>query len=100
MAFLGRRRYQNFADAHEAARFAAFLAGQSDQFQAQNGAATFSFQLVFRPADYSNYLQAAAESPADYRRRREALLDHLLARFAEDFADFALIQFARFGATI
>lgn len=38
---------------------------------------------------YAQKLQEIAESPADQQRRKNQLLDHLLARFGESFAGFA-----------
>lgn len=38
-------------------------------------------------------LQALAESPSEWRDRRNRFLDHLLSRFGESFADYALMLY-------
>ncbi len=40
-----------------------------------------------------DYTQALAEDPTTYRERRNRFLDHLLARFAESFTDYALLNY-------
>ncbi|MEO0407815.1 MAG: hypothetical protein AAF289_10735, partial [Cyanobacteria bacterium P01_A01_bin.135] len=47
-------------------------------------------------AKASGYLTAIEENRADYRDRRSRLLDHLLARFAESFADYVLLNYRLF----
>lgn len=43
--------------------------------------------------DYSSYLDFVTESSSGYLERRNRILDHLLARFAESFTDYALLMF-------
>ncbi|WP_017326306.1 hypothetical protein [Synechococcus sp. PCC 7336] len=45
------------------------------------------------PLDYSAVLDAIAEDPATYVDRRNRFLDHLLARFAETFTDYVLLNY-------
>lgn len=45
--------------------------------------------LLTDPLNYPENLQRIAESQALFLRRRNAFLDHLLARFAENFTDYA-----------
>ncbi len=52
----------------------------------------FSFQVAAVQYDYWDYLQTLTESKANYEERRNQFLDHLLARFAETFTDFALLS--------
>lgn len=46
----------------------------------------------------ASYLSAIAEDPATYRNRRSRFLDHLLARFAESFTDYVLLNYRLFEA--
>ena len=42
------------------------------------------------------YLDAIAEDPKTYRDRRSRFLDHILARFAESFTDYTLLNYQLF----
>ncbi len=53
----------------------------------------YTFEIFYNPRDYDSTLAELAESPAEARLRRTRFLDHLLARFAEDFSEYALLQF-------
>ncbi|MCX7099064.1 MAG: hypothetical protein NTV43_14275 [Methylococcales bacterium] len=95
------QRYKNQDEAREAANFAAFLASRPEYYARRlqqinlNGSQIeYQFNLVFDPAAYSAYLQFLFENEALYLQRREAFLDHLLARFATQFTDYALLRFS------
>jgi hypothetical protein len=45
------------------------------------------------PIDYTAYLDFIAEDPQTYEARRHQFLDHLLARFAETFTDYVLLNY-------
>ena len=45
------------------------------------------------PIDYPPYLQHISESEEAYLTRRNRFLDHLLARFSEDFTDYVLLMY-------
>lgn len=45
------------------------------------------------PEDYPSYLRYIVESLETYQDRRSRFLDHLLARFAESFADYVLLSY-------
>lgn len=53
----------------------------------------YSFSLDFNLAGYAKYLQLIIEDKKLYRKRRQGFLDHLLARFAEKFTDYAMLSF-------
>ncbi len=53
----------------------------------------YTFELFYNPRNYNSILTDLAESPGEARSRRSRFLDHLLARFAEDFSEYALLQF-------
>jgi uncharacterized protein YegP (UPF0339 family) len=51
----------------------------------------FSFDINLSLDSYAKYLQLIIENETLYMARRQGFLDHLLARFAETFTDFALL---------
>ena len=61
------------------------------------GSFTFAIQLSF--PTYSEYLQKITEGKTQYLTRRDAFLNHLLSRFAEQFTDFALLSYKILGKT-
>lgn len=94
------RRYRSREEAREAANFTAFLAGRTEYYvrRAQAGGSQgehieYQFDLAHDPAAYSAYLRFLVEDPKLYLERREAFLDHLLARFAAQFTDYAMLRF-------
>lgn len=94
------RRYDNQDEAREAANLTAFLASRPESYASQirqgepNGSRLeYFYDVIYKPTAYSNYLQFLVENPELYLKRREAFLDHLLARFATQFTDYALLQF-------
>ncbi|WP_316808840.1 hypothetical protein [Pedobacter agri] len=44
-------------------------------------------------SDYATKLQAITESKGEFEERKNRFLDHLLARFCEQFSDYALIAY-------
>lgn len=49
--------------------------------------------LYVNPAGHAARLQAMVESEDTYLQRRNRVLNHLMARFAESFADYAMIEY-------
>ncbi|MDX2070792.1 MAG: hypothetical protein SFV55_20350 [Haliscomenobacter sp.] len=91
-------RYRNAMEAQEAANFAGFLATMPDYYQKSihnndQNTLDYQFDLVYNPVAYADYLQHLLENEQLYAQRREAFLDHLLARFASQFTDYALLRF-------
>lgn len=104
MLFVSYRRYDNPDEAREAANLTAFLASRPESYARRikqvepNGSRLeYLYDVTYKPTVYSDYLQFLLENPELYLTRREALLDHLLARFATQFTDYALL---RFGAAV
>lgn len=52
----------------------------------------YSFRVATMQYDYWDYLQMLTENETRYTGRRNQFLDHLLARFAETFTDYALLS--------
>lgn len=95
-------RYRSQEEAREAANLAVFLASQSKAYatrelptEAASATGGYQFDLVYDPVAYAAYLQFLVENEDLYLQRREAFLDHLLARFSAQFTDYALLQFER-----
>ncbi|MEM7655351.1 MAG: hypothetical protein AAF399_04420, partial [Bacteroidota bacterium] len=51
------------------------------------------------PIDYPAFLQFITENESQYLNRRNRFLDHLLARFSEDFTDYVLLMYQLKGKT-
>jgi len=49
-------------------------------------------QQIFTP-DYATKLQGITETKGEFEERKNRFLDHLLARFCEQFSDYALIAY-------
>ena len=49
------------------------------------------------PDDYPPFLDFVTESPEEYTARRNRVLDHLLARFAESFTEYTLLMLRQGG---
>lgn len=54
----------------------------------------FSFRLGAHPLRYADYLSQITEQPDEAENRRTRFLNHLLARFAEEFTDYSLLMYA------
>ncbi|HXO75497.1 MAG TPA: hypothetical protein VN824_09690, partial [Puia sp.] len=53
----------------------------------------FTFTMDYNDVSLSSILQADLEDASLYTKRRQYFLDHLLARFAEKFTDYAMLEF-------
>ncbi|MEL7146723.1 MAG: hypothetical protein AAFO69_10170, partial [Bacteroidota bacterium] len=54
----------------------------------------YSFRLLENTGSYANFLRQIVESPDNYLQRRDQILNHLLARFGEQFTDYVLLMYA------
>ena len=54
----------------------------------------YSFNLVNNAVNYEDYLRQITEKPELAQNRRTRFLNHLLARFAEEFTDYTLLMYA------
>lgn len=54
----------------------------------------YGLELINNPLAYNEYLRSITEQPNHAQQRRNRFLDHLLARFTEEFTDYTLIMFA------
>jgi len=53
----------------------------------------FSFDIELNLLAFSKYLELIVEDKTLFHQRRQGFLDHLLARFAEQFTDYATLSF-------
>lgn len=99
LVLVSYRRYSSAAKAREAANMAAFLATRPEYYrkssrQNSQGAIDYRYDVVSNAAANADYLQYLVENEQLYLERREVFLDHLLARFAHQFTDYALVRFS------
>jgi len=88
---LGKKYYSTPEEARLAAESLTYVGGFEENYHtyiAGNGQYA-SFEISFNLSDYKKYLQYIAEDTALFYDRRRQFLDHLLARFAAQFTDFA-----------
>jgi len=76
-----------------------FLGTQAQAYRAINQQlkGEYSFDFIYNPLDYAKFADQLLESSKKYHARRNAFLDHLLARFSEQFTDYVLLTFALEG---
>ncbi len=76
-----------------------FLGLSGDHYRAVDhpSDAAYTFELVYEPRPYAQILEHLAETSQTALARRDKFLNHLLARFAEDFTDYALLQIDNTG---
>jgi hypothetical protein len=82
-------------EAEQAARDISFLATLSDSYSRYNNRKEekFSFDLVYNDAGNTEMLSALYETTGQYEERKDRFQNHLLARFSEDFTDYALMMY-------
>lgn len=95
----GREQYKDEKDARIAMASLIYLATDKKNYKLYTTSShtEFSFNIGSGMAGYWNYLQLLTENEKLYGERRNAFLDHLLARFAETFTDYALLSYSFFN---
>jgi hypothetical protein len=98
--FISKRYYKNEQEAKNAAATILYLAGIESNYRSYFLPAdqTYTFNLELNLANYGTYLQDIAETAEQYAGRRRVFLRHLLARFAEQFTDYALLSYGFLNA--
>ncbi len=96
LTLLSRIAFPEYNQLEAEAEAITFLFISPDFFQSVDiqDEAFYSFEVVYKPPAYDDVLQRLQEAPGQAESRRDKFLDHLLARFAEDFSDYALLRFA------
>lgn len=93
---LSKQRYSNKQAAQAAIENLAFVGTLEQVYRPITAKETpfdYTFELVFSDYNYYDYLQQLLENETQYCQRRNAFLDHLLARFSENFTDYAVLLY-------
>jgi uncharacterized protein YegP (UPF0339 family) len=95
----GLQQFGAERDAMRAARDVLFLAGLPSSYSRSNNRdeEQYSFEVVYNDSGYTEMITALYETDEAYYKRKEKFLDHLLARFSEDFTDYVLMMYALNG---
>ena len=96
---LSKQLYASVEMAKQAADALSLLASLQENYSVVNRTSekSYSFELTFQPVDYLQFLQHISEDERLYQRRRNEFLDHLLARFSENFNEYALLMYGQNG---
>lgn len=94
-ALISKRYYKNEQDARTAASSILYIGTDEKNYRRYINADgnSFSFDIELNVGGYLDYLQQILENDQLYTTRRESFLNHLLARFAEQFTDYAMLSF-------
>ena len=98
---VGSKRYKEFDQASNEARNVAFIASLQENYNLVTAKSEnvnpdkHYFGLSYHPISYLQLMQEIVEDDKEYGQRRSRMLDHLLARFGEDFTDYALLQYKK-----
>ncbi|MEK7254832.1 MAG: hypothetical protein AAB316_08810, partial [Bacteroidota bacterium] len=91
----GNSTFDKPEDAKNEGQSLDFLGLQTENYRRvdrQNDSA-YSFEILYASKPYPEFVSASAE-PGDFAlRQRDRLLNHLLARFNEDFTEYALLAY-------
>ncbi len=92
-------KYLTQKEAEKVASSLIFLGAQEQAYRPVNQQLEekYGYQLVYEPQNYLDYTQQILESEDQYELRRDSFLNHLLARFSEQFTDYVLLMFALNG---
>jgi len=97
----GKQLYETCEEAEKEAETLRFLAILDEAYrpvaQWVENRKRHTFELLYNPLDYWAYLNKILETKEEYLRRRDAFLNHLLARFSEHFTDYVLLMYALNG---
>lgn len=109
VSLLGAGLYADAKEAHNAAETLAFWGGfdafvrsttQARLFEGKEDATLnpdellqYSFELVWKEVEEITFLNQLIEKPEAYQSRRNEFLDHLLARFGEQFTRYAALMY-------
>ncbi len=99
IVLLGLKRFSTFNEAYNDAKNTAFLCGLKENYTVvsdlsnTNWADPHYFNLNYSPLSYLDVIQNLREDNSEYLLRRKQFLDHLLARFGEEFTDYTILQY-------
>lgn len=96
---VGAKRYKSVSEAKSEAKNVAFIAATDKSYNLVTNKSENEdpdqhyFGIIYHPISYINLIQELTEDKKEYISRRKQFLDHLLARFGEDFTDYTLLQY-------
>ncbi len=99
VVIVGTKRYKTSNEAKNSAKDIAFFATASDNYNLVTNKSKDTspdqhhFGITTNPISYINLIQELTENKEEYISRRKQFLDHLLARFGEEFTDYTLLQY-------
>lgn len=99
VVLVGIKRYATFNEAMNQAKNSAFLCALQANYNLvsdlthPSGSDHHYFNLSYNPLSYIDLIQGLTEDKQEYLSRRKQFLDHLLARFGEEFTDYTLLQY-------
>ena len=106
VVLIGLKRFTTDNDAYNDAKTMAFLCGLQESYNVvsdlsnSSGTDAHYFNLNYNPLSYMDLVQDLTEDNAEYLERRKQFLNHLLARFGEEFTDYTILHYQnRMGDT-
>ncbi|MEW7289058.1 hypothetical protein [Aquimarina sp. 2304DJ70-9] len=99
IVLVGTKRYATDDIAKSEAKNAAFFAATSNNYSLSTRKSQDEtpdqhyFSITYHPISYINLIQELTEDKEEYISRRKQFLDHLLARFGEEFTEYSLLQY-------
>ena len=97
-ALVSKRYFENEAQAGQDVASVNYIGTFEENYRSYSRAdGTFSFNIELNLLSYGAYLQLVVEDRKLYLQRREEFLNHLLARFAENFSDYAVLSFGEYS---
>ncbi|WP_161887921.1 hypothetical protein [Pontibacter russatus] len=99
IALLSRKHFKTLAEAKLQAISLKYIGTFDENYRSfPDGSGNFSFDIELNLDSFPKYLQLLTEDRDLYLQRRQDFLHHLLARFAEQFSDYALLSFGAFSS--
>ena len=94
IALISKKYFKNKQAAEENAASVKYIAGFDENYRSFiTSGNNFSFDIELNLLSFTKYLQLIVEDKEMFYLRRQGFLNHLLARFAEQFTDFAMLSF-------
>ncbi|MEP6677603.1 MAG: hypothetical protein ABJA78_20750, partial [Ferruginibacter sp.] len=94
IALISKKYFKTVQEATENAVSVKYIATFDENYRSfVTNTDDFSFDIELNLLSFSKYLQLIVESEALFAERRQLFLNHLLARFAERFTDYAMLSF-------
>ncbi|WP_281990135.1 hypothetical protein [Aquimarina aggregata] len=99
IVMVGTKRYDTVDEARREAKNLTFLGTISQSYKLTTNASDtlegdqHFFDITYTPISYIDLIQELTEDKSEYALRRKQFLDHLLARFGEEFTDYTILQY-------